>query len=50
MIGIECDFDGTLKEFLNNIPTYLYDWYISEEEIIIGTDRELEAGSRVRKF
>lgn len=34
MIGIECDFDGTLKEFLNNIPIYLYDWYISEEEII----------------
>lgn len=34
MIGIECDFKGTIEQFFEKIPLDIYDWYIFEDEII----------------
>lgn len=34
MIGIECDFEGTIEQFFDKISLDVYDWYVFEDEII----------------
>lgn len=38
MIGIECNFKGTLEQFFKKISLDNYDWYVFEDEIIFNNN------------